>query len=115
MFKEYYSISDTKEKRFIILRDDESGRFAVLKSMNPEFVNVLKTIDNTKGLLPHIYEYGEDYIVEEEVEGVKLADKLEISTISFEEIIKVILNVCDALTILHNANVCYMDVNPEKI
>jgi len=115
MFKKYYSISDTKQKRFIIMQDDESGKFAILKSVKPEFVDVIKTVDNTNGLLPQIYEYGEDYIVEEEIDGIKLADKLDITIISFEKIIKVILNVCDALTILHNAGVCHMDVNLENI
>lgn len=115
MFKEYYSVSDTNQKRFIIMQDDESGKFAILKSVKPEFVDILKTVDKTNGLLPQIYEYGNDYIIEEEIDGIKLADKLEIGTIPFEEIIKVILNVCDALTILHNAGVCHMDVNPQNI
>ena len=33
MFKKYYSISDTKQKRFIIMQDDEFEKFAILKSM----------------------------------------------------------------------------------
>lgn len=115
MFKEYYAISDNEEKRFIIMQDDETGKVAILKTVKPEIIECLKNIDFEKTNLPRIYEFGANYVIEEQIEGEKLSEKIEHGLVSLDEIISIISDVGNAVGKLHNVGLAHMDIAPENI
>lgn len=115
MFKEYYAITDSEEKRFIILQDDETGKFAILKTVRAEIIDCLKNNYADKAHLPRIYEFGADYIVEEQIVGEKLSEKLEREIISIDEIERIICDVADGVKDIHNMGFVHMDITPENI
>lgn len=115
MFKEYYAISDNEEKRFIIMQDDETGKFAILKTVKSEIIECLKNIDFDKTNLPRIYKFGANYIVEEQIEGEKLSEKIEHGIVSLDEIISIISDIGNAVGKLHNVELAHMDIAPENI
>ena len=98
MFKKYYSIVDSDEKKFIIMQDDKDGRLAILKSISENIVKRLKNIDKTNENLSEIYEFGRDYIIEANVEGIKVLDFLENSQITMADFVKIISDICKGLT-----------------
>ena len=97
------------------MQNDKDGSFAILKSISSEICECLKNIDTNCNNLPHIYEFGDDYIIEETLEGTKLIDIIENESISFLEFQKLILDICNAVTELHKHNLCHMDISPENI
>ena len=115
MFQEYYPIADSDEKKFIIMQDDKDGRLAILKTVSRDIIEKLKNIDSGCDTLPTIYEFGKDYIIEENFEGINLYDVLENSLLSFREFVKVISDLCKSLTELHKNELCHMDISLENI
>lgn len=97
------------------MQDDKDGRLAILKSVSSEVISKLKKINNTCPTLPTIYEFGSDYIIEENIDGTNLIDIIDNETVSFSAFQKMIYDLCDALTHLHKAELCHMDISPENI
>ncbi|EJW15694.1 serine/threonine protein kinase [Paenibacillus alvei] len=60
---------------------------------------------------------GRAYLVMEYIEGHTIADRLRIKPLSFEESIRIVLPVCEALSYLHQQNppVVFRDVKPSNI
>lgn len=116
MFEEVYAIEDNDEKRFVIVQNTQSGEIAVLKTVRSEIIKFLKNISANAAHLPKIYEFGNDYIIEESIAaGNSLADKLLTEALSLKEICSIIEAVCAALLSLHNIGLCHMDIAPGNI
>lgn len=115
MFKEYYPISENARERFIIMHDDKTGRFAILKNVKPEIIRRLKIIEYKFINLPRIYEFGHDFIIEEQLEGERLSDILEYEKISIYDTKKMISDICIATKELHRVGIAHMDISPENI
>ena len=66
-----------------------------------------------------LYEIGQDegryYLVEELVEGVTLAERMEKGPVPFPESAELLARVCDALQVAHERGVIHRDLKPSNI
>lgn len=54
-------------------------------------------------------------VVEEFVDGVSLADMLELEPLSLKRMQKMLFQICDGLTALHENNIIHRDIKPENV
>lgn len=65
--------------------------------------------------LPLIVEVNEDYYVMEYIKGVTLAEFCKTNTISLSVAKKFVLQLLDAVEVLHKHNIVHRDINPDNI
>ena len=89
------------------------------KHRNDEVFRALRGV-RTHGYTPQVYEVASEekalYVVEEYVEGEPLADYLmQDKLLPKERVIDVLIDLCNALTILHSLQIVHRDIKPENI
>lgn len=115
------ALSETAVNKIFLYKHKNSGKSLCLiesNYRNDDVFRILKSA-NTKGVLPQIYEVASEddkvIILEEYIEGVTLSSVIANRKISQNEIKKCILDICDALNILHTNNIIHRDIKPENI
>ena len=84
---------------------------------NIEVYKVLQNISHEN--LPHIYNLleknGNCIVLEEFVDGITVAEILQSGLYNEMGVAKVVLSVCDALSVLHSFGIIHRDIKPENI
>ncbi len=94
------ALDETSVERF-----DREGE-ALRRLNHPNIVKVLETVE----------EWGDHYIVMEYVEGGSLRDRLSGGVqIAVDEVLKIALELADALTRAHHLNIVHRDIKPANV
>ena len=101
------------------LKNKNSGKDLVLRSF-PHSVAAYEKLQSIKHEnLPEIYDVLEmddgQIVLEEYIDGLTVAQIMEIEKYRPSGARKVILGLCDALTVLHNRGIIHRDVKPQNI
>ena len=120
-YKEIKVLSDTAVNKLTVYEHCKTGKNIVLIrsfNRNDEVFRILKAKD-TNGLLPMIYEVaGEDdalYVLEEYIEGENLFKKYANTQPTQNELKKMLLSICDSMTILQKFNIVHRYIKPNNI
>lgn len=101
------------------LRNKQSEKSLVLRSL-PQPLTVYETLQHIRCVnLPEVYDVLEmddgQIVLEEYIDGLTLAQAMEFEKFRKKGARKVLLGLCDALTILHDRNIIHRDVKPENV
>ena len=122
IFKTYHLVSvlsDRNDCKTLRIRHKELGKDLVLRT----FPNRIPAYDELLSIrspyLPEVFEsltledgHG---TLEEYVNGITLAEMMEIRRYSYKEARSVLLGLCNALTVLHERKIIHRDIKPENI
>lgn len=113
-----------------LLSSKNGGRSFVLKHKSLEKKIVLRMFDNTLPVyafmknisfknLPLIYDVVDldngQAVLEEYIDGLSVAEVLETGVYTYSGARKIILDICDALGIIHSHGFVHRDIKPENI
>ena len=101
------------------LKNKKSGSDIVLRSF-PHRVSAYEKLQNIRHVnLPEIYDVLDmddgQIVLEEYIDGLTVAQVMEIDKYRSSGARKVLLGLCDALTVLHNRGIVHRDVKPENV
>lgn len=97
-----------KINRDIIKREfnGDGGVYKILQGIShPNLPKVFQVVQNGESCT----------VLEEYIDGLTVSEVIESGTYSENGVIKVILNICDALTALHSLGIIHRDIKPENI
>jgi len=99
---------------------EKGGMKAVKRCVTKEEAKVYEKFLKIKSYhLPEIYDIvefnGDIYVFEEHIDGITLRELLNGGCISEEKAIEIILQLCDALEVLHHEKIIHRDIKPENI
>ena len=107
-------ISETDEKKLMLLRDKQTGEYCRYKRIN-RHIEVFEKLKNIKSeYLPSIYylhyDGSETVVIEEEIQGKTLQALLGGGKVfTARECEKIFIGLCDALTLLHKNGILHRD------
>ena len=89
------------------------------KHRNDEVFRALRGV-RTQGYTPQIYEVASEedalYVLEEYIEGEPLSEYLmQDKQLPKERVIDILIDICEALSILHGLQIVHRDIKPENI
>lgn len=121
--KEYYQfvrvLKKDAGKEILLYRHKELGKLVVVKKMEKPLPVYLKLVDTKHASLTQIYEVAVNdvstLILEEYVDGVSIADLLETKTFSNEVMLRIAMQLCEGLYVLHINHIIHRDIKPENI
>jgi len=101
------------------LKNKKNGADIVLRSF-PHRVSAYEKLQNIRHInLPEIYDvldmYDGQIVLEEYIDGLTVAQVMEIDKYRSSGARKVLLGLCDALTVLHGRGIVHRDVKPENV
>lgn len=101
------------------LKNKKSGTDLVLRSF-PHTVSAYEKLQNIRHVnLPEIYDVlsmdDGQIVLEEYIDGLTVAQVMEIDKYRSSGARKVVLGLCEALTVLHNLGIIHRDVKPENV
>ena len=101
------------------LRNKKSGKDLVLRSFPKTLVAYEKLQNIRCANLPEIYDVLQmddgQIILEEYIDGITVAQVMEIERYRPAGARTVLKNVCDALTVLHDRGIIHRDIKPENV
>ena len=113
-------ISETDEKKLMLLRDKQTGEYCRYKRIN-RHIDIFEKLKNIKSeYLPAIYylhyDGSETVVIEEEIQGKALRALLDDGKVfTAHECEKIFIGLCDALTVLHKNGILHRDLKPDNI
>lgn len=112
-------LSQKKDYKVLRLRNKKTEKSLVLRSL-PNSSDVYNKLQNIRcANLPEIYDVltMEDgqIVLEEYIDGITVAQVMETGKYHYRGVRKVLLGVCDALTVLHDRGIVHRDVKPENV
>lgn len=120
--REYYivnKISDKNDSQVLLIKHKQLGKKTILKfSAEPiELYSFLKGIEfeNLPSVLDVYFLSDCQAILEEYIDGITVAQALESGTFNYDGAKKIIVDICDALEILHTNGFVHRDIKPENI
>ena len=97
-----------------LLYDKKNRRLCIFKNISsPEVYKKLKKINNPH--VPEIFYLSKSFVIEEYIEGKNLSEVLDAEKISDEKLIKILIQLCDCLKILHAEKIIHRDIKPSNI
>jgi len=112
-------LSEKNDGLVMRLRNKENGRDLVLRSF-PKYLDAYETLCDVRcENLPEIYESValEDgqIVLEQYIDGLTLAQAMETGRYHYMGARKVMLGLCNALTVLHKRSLVHRDIKPENV
>lgn len=107
---EYVDSEDFHSPKIRLLRDS-SGKLFVKKNVRIDAELAAKLKEISSPYIVEFAEFGEDYVIEEYVEGISAAE----CAFSKKQALKVLTELCGALETLHFAKIIHRDIKPSNI
>ena len=122
IFKAYSLIavlSDKNECKVLKLKNKENNKYIVARSYQKEIPAYEALYAISCENLPLVYDVinlsDGQIVLEEFIEGVTIAEVMEIGKYRYLGTRRVLRAVCNALTILHQRNIVHRDIKPENV
>ena len=112
-------LSEKNGCKVLRLRHKTAGQDLVLRSF-PKHLNAYELLCSIRSEnLPEIYDAFDlddgQIVLEEYIDGITVAQVMEIEKYRTAGARKVLLSVCDALTVLHSRGIIHRDIKPENV
>ena len=118
-FTSYRTIRETDSHSISVVRHKQTGKLFVLREFDGRADCYQKLLEVSSPYLPEIYEVAEGtsrvLVLEEYVEGDSLHEMLAGACFSEQETIRIAMDVCRALYVLHGRDIIHRDIKPENI
>lgn len=112
-------LSEKNDCKVLRLRNKQNGRDLVLRSF-PKYLEAYETLCGIRcENLPEIYdaitlEDGQ-IVLEEYIDGITIAEVMQAGKYRYWGARKVMLGICNALTVLHSRGIIHRDIKPENV
>ena len=112
-------LSERNHCTVLRLRHKTLGKDMILRSLPTPIAAYDELCAVECSNLPTVYESKilEDgqVVLEEFINGITLADSMEVTTYNYRSAKKIMINLCNALTVLHDRKIIHRDIKPENI